>query len=135
MLNFYCCFLPGIAHVLRPLTDACSQALPFCSTSTMQASFQHAKSLLSSAVHLQHPVPSAVISLATDASDSHVGAVLQQRSRGSWRPLTFFSHKPSLLSPAIPSLTGNCWLLTWPCARSVFSSRDANSCFSRTTNP
>jgi hypothetical protein len=39
----------------------------------------------------------AVISLATDASDTHIGGVLQQLSAGSWRPLAFFSRK---LSPA-----------------------------------
>jgi cleavage and polyadenylation specificity factor subunit 1 len=42
-----------------------------------------------------HPLPGAVISLATDASDTHIGAVLQQLSAGSWRPLAFFSRKLS----------------------------------------
>ena len=37
----------------------------------------------------------AAISLAVDASDSHVGAVLQQRLHGSWSPLAFFSKKLS----------------------------------------
>jgi hypothetical protein len=95
MLNFYRRFLPGIAHVLRPLTDACSNQQPFQWTSPMDSSFQTAKSLLASAVPLHHPNPSAILSLATDASDSHVGAVLQQRARGSWQPLAFFSHKLS----------------------------------------
>jgi hypothetical protein len=45
---------------------------------------------------LTRDIISSTLSLATtDASDSHVGAVLQQRSRGSWRPLAFFSHKLS----------------------------------------
>ena len=34
-----------------------------------------------------------MLSLATDASDTHVGAVLQQRQGGAWRPLAFFSRK------------------------------------------
>ncbi len=95
MLNFYRRFLPGIAHVLRPLTDACSRQQPFQWSPSMNSSFQTAKSLLASAVPLHHPIPSATLSLATDASDSHVGAVLQQRARGSWQPLAFFSHKLS----------------------------------------
>ena len=33
--------------------------------------------------------------MAVEASDSHVGAVLQQRLRGSWSPLVFFSKKLS----------------------------------------
>ncbi len=92
MLNFYRRFLPGIAHVLRPLTDACSCQQPFQWTPPMDSSFQTAKSLLASAAPLHHPVPSAVLSLATD---SHVGAVLQQKAWGSWQPLAFFSHKLS----------------------------------------
>jgi hypothetical protein len=97
MLNFYRRFLPAIAHVLRPLTDACSSQHPFHWTPAMDSAFQTAKSLLASALPLHHPIPSAILSLATDASDSHVGAVLQQKARGSWQPLAFFSHK---LSPS-----------------------------------
>jgi hypothetical protein len=46
-------------------------------------------------VPLTHPLPDAVLSLATDASDTHIGGVLQQREGGSWRPLGFFSRKLS----------------------------------------
>jgi hypothetical protein len=91
-LNFYRRFLPGIAHVLRPLTDACSRQQPFQWSPSMDSSFHTAKSLLASAFPLHHPIPSATLSLATDASDSHVGAVLQQQAQGSWQPLAFFSH-------------------------------------------
>ncbi len=38
----------------------------------------HVQPILASAVPLHHPHPSAKLSLATDASDTHVGAVLQQ---------------------------------------------------------
>ena len=44
---------------------------------------------------LSHPAPNATISLVTDASDSHVGGVLQQLEGNSWRPLAFFSRKLS----------------------------------------
>ena len=40
--------------------------------------FPAAKLLLASVLVLIHSVPEAAISLAVDASDSHVGAVLQQ---------------------------------------------------------
>ena len=68
MVNFYIRFFPGIAKIPRPFTDA-----------------------LSSAVLLDHPSPSAEVSLVTDASASHIGAVLQQRKKTSWRSLAFFS--------------------------------------------
>ncbi len=45
------------------------------------------------AVPLQHPSPNAELSLATDASDAHIGGVMQQKSGDHWRPLGFFSRK------------------------------------------
>jgi hypothetical protein len=45
------------------------------------------------AVPLQHPSPTAELSLATDASDTHIGDVMQQKSGTHWQPLGFFSHK------------------------------------------
>jgi hypothetical protein len=59
------------------------------------SAFVAAKAALESATVLSHPLPGAVVSLAVDASDSHVGGVLQQLDRGSWRPLAFFSRKLS----------------------------------------
>jgi hypothetical protein len=59
----------------------------------MQAAFTQVKQLLCSATCLAHPNPSAPVSLATDASETHVGAVLQQWEEGAWRPLAFYSKK------------------------------------------
>jgi hypothetical protein len=41
-------------------------------------------------VPLQHPSPT---SLATDASDTHISNVMQQKSGNHWRALGFFSRK------------------------------------------
>ena len=35
---------------------------------------------------LTHPSPSDEVSLVTDASNTHVGAALQQKESGGWRP-------------------------------------------------
>jgi RNase H-like domain found in reverse transcriptase len=59
----------------------------------MEAALISIKELLCSATCLTHPDPQADISLAVDASDRHVGAVLQQLESGSWRPLAFYSKK------------------------------------------
>jgi cleavage and polyadenylation specificity factor subunit 1 len=95
MINFYRRFLPGIARILKPLTDATSTKGRLSWTPEMTLSFQTAKSSLSSAIPLHFPNPSAPISLATDASNTHIGAVLQQKVNGSWQPLSFFSKKLS----------------------------------------
>jgi hypothetical protein len=96
MVNFYRRFLPGIAAVLKPLTDALQgspKALEW--SDACQNAFLQAKSAIIKAVPLAHPSASAVLSLATDASSSHVGAVLQQAENKAWKPLAFFSKKLS----------------------------------------
>jgi hypothetical protein len=55
--------------------------------------FQNAKRHLAAAVPLQHPEPNAELSLATDASDTHIGEVMHKKSGDHWRPLGFFSRK------------------------------------------
>ena len=44
---------------------------------------------------LTHTSPSTKVSLVTDASNTQVGAALQQKESGGWRPLVFFSAKLS----------------------------------------
>jgi hypothetical protein len=46
----------------------------------LTAAFQNVKRLHTKAVPLQHPSPQAELSLATDASNSHIGGVMQQKS-------------------------------------------------------
>ena len=98
MVNFYNRFIPNIASILRPLYAALSGSPKPKTVEWSQvriSSFNAAKSALSSATMLTHPVPGAPLSLVTDASDSGVGAVLQQRVNGKDSPLAFFSHQLS----------------------------------------
>ncbi len=64
----------------------------------MQHSFQLVKETLAEVATLTHPDPPADLSLAVDASNTHIGAVLQQWQPGGgrgggWRPHFFFSKK------------------------------------------
>jgi hypothetical protein len=80
--KFLLLFLPGVAGTLRPLTAALSgnpKTLPW--TPDMETTFATAKAAL----------PGAVLALVTDASNTHVGAVLQQQVGQHWQPLGFFS--------------------------------------------
>jgi hypothetical protein len=84
--------------MLKPLTDALKGAPKKIQwTEEMQQAFEDSKKAVANTSRLVHPEANAEISLATDASNSHVGAVLQQRSGGDWLPLAFFSKK---LNPA-----------------------------------
>ncbi|MFN9907586.1 MAG: RNase H-like domain-containing protein, partial [bacterium] len=95
MINFYRRFLPGIAGVLQPLTDLLrGSPKKLLWSDPAAAAFVAGKAALAKCTVLVHPTPDATISLAVDASDTHVGGVLQQLSTsGSWSPLAFFSRK------------------------------------------
>jgi hypothetical protein len=96
MVNFYRRFLPGITRTLQPLTDALKGAPKTLEWPPAPATaFGAAKAALAAAVPLAHPAPNAVLSLATDASDTHVGGVLQQLNGGRWQPLASYSKKLS----------------------------------------
>jgi transposase InsO family protein len=99
LINFYRRFVKAAAQILLPLTavlggnPAASSKLKW--TPAMTAAFAAAKDAVAAACVLSHPCPGAELSLATDASASHVGAVLQQRSAttAAWQPLAFWSAK------------------------------------------
>ena len=76
----------------------------------MDSAFTRAKDLLSFVPELIHPQPDAPISLTVDASDTHLGTVLQQLLDGSG--LCWFSTPRSSLKPrrnTLP-LTVSSWL-------------------------
>ncbi len=69
-----------MAHTLQPLTDLLKGSPKVLLWSpAADAAFVAAKAALVAAVTLCHPAPHVVLSLAVDASDSHVGGVLQQK--------------------------------------------------------
>ena len=57
----------------------------------VRESFEDAKILLTKAVTLNYPIPSAPLALSTDASKTHLGASLDQWVDGKWVPLAFWS--------------------------------------------
>ena len=96
MINFYQIFLQNPAQVLAPLTNTLKgPGKSILWSPKLDSSFILAKKLLTSVPVLTHPEPGAPVSLAVDASDSHIGAVIQQKLKGSWSPMAFFSKKLS----------------------------------------
>ena len=96
LVNFFRRFIPAAASLLARLTDALKKtATKFEWTPEMAASFAAAKKALVSATVSQHPNSNAEISLAVDASSTHVGGVLQQwdATASAWAPLAFWSKK------------------------------------------
>jgi len=98
-VNFYRRFIPSAAQLLLPLTvelkGGRKGAEPLAWSAQMEAAFCGVKGALERAAVLDFPSPTAEVCLATDASATAVGVVLQQRDSAvaSWRPLGFFSQK------------------------------------------
>jgi RNase H-like domain found in reverse transcriptase len=100
LFNFYRRFVPATAALIRPLTDALrgnpAGAAPVKWSAAMLATFESSKAALAATTLLDHSAAAAELSLVTDASATHLRAVLQQKQPGSsWRPLAFFSRKLS----------------------------------------
>ena len=97
LINFYHRFVPRCAHTLQPLNALLSgsrgPAQQLVWTEEAVAAFTQAKEALASASLLNHPKPSAPTCIVTDASDTAVGAVLQQCIGGVWCPISYFSKK------------------------------------------
>lgn len=98
MVTFYHRFLPGIAKTLAPLYSALKgKPKKLQWTPGAETSFNKAKDALANATMLTYPAPGARMQLSTDASDTAVGAVLEQLTSRGPAPVAFFSKK---LSPA-----------------------------------
>lgn len=94
LINFYRRFIPHCAQILKPLTDFLrgartpSTALEWSSQTT--AALHHAKQALADATLLFHPRPNVPLNVMVDASNTAVGAVLQQYIGAVWHPIAFF---------------------------------------------
>ncbi|KRX59680.1 Retrovirus-related Pol polyprotein from transposon [Trichinella sp. T9] len=94
--NFYRRFIPRAATLLAPLEKLTSSRdshnklkLPEDAVNA----FDEVKEALANATLLSHPKEDSALSLVVDASDHATGAALQQRHKGSWSPLAFFSRR------------------------------------------
>ena len=98
MVNYYNRFVPHCSLILQPLhamIKPCKrgQSVTLLWTAEADAAFLAAKQALADATTLCFPCPDAETSIATDASNIGVGAVLQQFVEGHWKPIAFFSKK------------------------------------------
>ena len=99
LLNFYRRFIPKAANLLALLTEvlkgAPSATCKLQWSQPMLTAFLSAKLSLASAAELAYPSSAAELAVLADASSSHMGAALHQRSfnGGPWEPLGFLSRK------------------------------------------
>ena len=96
LINFYHRFVPHCADILRPLNAMLARTRPHQQliwTDETTTAFQEIKATLAQATLLNFPVPASPTCIVTDASDTAVGAVLQQLVDDIWCPISYFSKK------------------------------------------
>lgn len=101
-INFYRRFIPGAAEDQALLHIALKgphtkRKKPLEWTTEMEATkrlSKHARRVFPAAL-LAHPDPAAELAVTTDASTTAIRAVIQQRAKERWQPLTFLSKKLS----------------------------------------
>lgn len=98
MVNFYRNHLPNAAEYLKILDSFTGNAKKNDKTlirwtPDADQAFSECKNKLMEAVTLSYPSIDAPYALFADASNSCVGAVLQQYIDGQWHPLGYFSRK------------------------------------------
>ena len=96
LVNYYRRFIPSCAALMQPLTDLLRgnrKKVEF--TPTADDAFHSLKNAVGRITQLDYHNPQAPLSLAVDASNEAVGAVLQQQISNVWKPLGFFSRRLS----------------------------------------
>ena len=98
VINFYHQFIPNVAATLAPINALIRPKRRGASTNVVwtteaQNAFNLIKTEICHVTELQYPIEGAKLSLAVDASDDAVGAVLQQTFANLTTPLSFFSKK------------------------------------------
>ena len=99
MVSYYHKLIPNLAKVMSPLTEISggpkkSNRKIIKLTDIQIKAYNDTIALLAEAARISYEDHTKPLTLFTDASDSHVGAVLEQEGKdGQMKPLAFFSKK------------------------------------------
>ena len=101
LINFYHRFIKNCAEILQPLNALMcgykkglrNKVVDWEKNPNAHDSFIAAKQMLAKTTALHYPTKNGNISIHTDASDTAVGAVLQEKRGDLYVPLGFFSRK------------------------------------------
>lgn len=93
MSTYYCRFVKNFATIASPLYDLLKKDSEFIWTKMHSNAFQKLKDELQKNVMLCFPDMTKPISIASDASQLAIGAVLQQLVKDTWLPIAFYSKR------------------------------------------
>lgn len=100
LINGYKRFIPHASATQMELQELIpgnkkNDTREVCWTDTTRIAFEKCKKSLSDATLLHYPDSAKLLALMVDASNTAIGAALQQFDGDNWRPLGFFSEKLS----------------------------------------
>lgn len=100
ILNFYRRFIRNAAQIQASLNAFLIGAKkkdqrPIAWTMEIEQAFEECKQSLAKTSLLAHPRSKTALAITSDASDTAIGAVLEQLHENNWEPLGFFSRKLS----------------------------------------
>ena len=90
LVNYYRRFIKNCSTLAKSLTSLCGNT-DFEWTAEQEQSFENLKTVVSTAPVLRHFDPKLDIIITTDASNTALGAVLEQQENGKARPVAFHS--------------------------------------------
>lgn len=93
LASYYQKFVNGFARIAAPLTELFKQGVEWKWAVEQQQAFDLLKDTMSSAPVLAHPDTDRMFTIAANASDYAVGAVLQQDLGHGMQPIAYFSRK------------------------------------------
>ena len=97
LVSYYRRFIPNCASLIQPLTDLLrgnNKSIEF--NIPAKNAFNQVKKAIEDATLLMYHDPAAPLSISVAASDTAIGAVLQQQVNKLWQPLAFFSRRLQL---------------------------------------
>lgn len=96
-VNYYHRFIPNAKQLQSPLFELASSVKQkdgqLCWSPETRLAFDKSRNALANTLFLCHPSTDAELRLCTDASNTAIGAVLEQFIDDTWKPLGFFSRK------------------------------------------
>nr|CAH8876148.1 unnamed protein product [Trichobilharzia regenti] len=97
LVSYYRRFIPNCASLIQPLTDLLrgnNKSIEL--DASARNAFTQIKKAIANATLLMYQDPTAPLSISVDASNTAIGAVLQQLVDKEWQPLAFFSRRLQL---------------------------------------
>ncbi|BES87348.1 Hypothetical protein NTJ_00154 [Nesidiocoris tenuis] len=117
MYNYLTCFVKNAADLAKPIRDLLQSKNEFSWSSVHSNALEKMKLAMSSAPVLRQFDPNAIVGVSADSSSFALGAVLEQREEGAFRPVMYISQGLNDAEKGYAQIEKEALALTWACER------------------